>query len=258
MNRRPFSVHTVCMAVPVSPQRSASCAYGPCVSFLLITCGKQPGSAKAELDTESLQPPVQLPAAHAQLLGDLRDRVSAWRVEHLVEITYFRGLQAQFKGVQRVFLFQSGYVPVTLFQLGLRQLQGPREQFRVRFPLFFQQVAALLERAGDQLVEDPAFEPLGRGRRLQAIRRYRFPSSMNFTFCRPPAVRRSWTHTPFGLQCRLTASLGLAYPNAEATSLAQNQTLPPASTVRTLPNSGCSVMTNVRMSFTVYRLILSL
>lgn len=136
---------------------------GPCVSFLLITCGKQPGSAKAELDTESLQSPVQLPAAHAQLLGDLRDRVSAWRVEHLVEITYFRGLQAQFKGVQRVFLFQSGYVPVTLSQLGFRQLQGPREQFRVRFPLFLQQVAALLERAGDQLVEDPAFEPLGRG-----------------------------------------------------------------------------------------------
>ena len=64
--------------------------------------------------------------------------------------------------------------------------------------------------------------------------------------------------TPFGLQCRLTASLGLAYPNAEATSLAQNQTLPPASTVRTLPNSGCSVMTNMCMSFTVYRLILSL
>ena len=98
---------------------------GPCVSFLLIACGKQPGSALAELDTESLQPPVQLPAAHAQLLGDLRDRVSAWRVEHLVEITYFRRLQAQFKGVQRVFLLQSGYVPVTLFQLVLSQLQGP-------------------------------------------------------------------------------------------------------------------------------------
>lgn len=231
---------------------------GPCVSFLLITCGKQPGSAKAELDTESLQSPVQLPAAHAQLLGDLRDRVSAWRVEHLVEITYFRGLQAQFKGVQRVFLFQSGYVPVTLSQLGFRQLQGPREQFRVRFPLFFQQVAALLERAGTSSSKIQLSNLSAEGRRLQAIRRYRFPSSMNFTFCRPPAVRRSWTHTPFGLQCRLTASLGLAYPNAEATSLAQNQTLPPASTVRTLPNSGCSVMTNVRMSFTVYRLILSL
>ena len=50
---------------------------GPCISFLLIACSEQPGSALAELDAQSLQPQIQLPTAHAQFLGDLRGRVGA-------------------------------------------------------------------------------------------------------------------------------------------------------------------------------------
>lgn len=46
---------------------------GSCISFLLIACGEQPGTALAELDTGSLQSEIQFPAAQVQPLGDLRD-----------------------------------------------------------------------------------------------------------------------------------------------------------------------------------------
>ena len=65
------------------------------------------------------------------------------------------------------------------------------------------------------------------------------------------------TQTPFCLQCRSMASLVLAYPNDAATSFAQNHILPSFSTVRILPNSGCSAIMNVVM-LSIYKLILLL
>lgn len=48
---------------------------GPCISFILIAGGKQPGTGLAELDAESLEPEIQFPAAHAKFLGDLCGRI---------------------------------------------------------------------------------------------------------------------------------------------------------------------------------------